>query len=93
MSKIEIIDNFLNKDDFEELKVFLMSRDIKKTFNSSKSSLFKKLSIISILLIKNYYFILSSLGKLQNNSEPSSVTLIASDASTPQSPNCITAII
>ena len=25
MSKIEIIDNFLNKDDFEELKVFLMS--------------------------------------------------------------------
>ena len=25
MSKIEIIDNFLNKDDFNELKVFLMS--------------------------------------------------------------------
>ena len=25
MSKIEIIDNFLNKDDFEELKLFLMS--------------------------------------------------------------------
>ena len=25
MSKIEIIDNFLNKDDFEELKIFLMS--------------------------------------------------------------------
>jgi hypothetical protein len=25
MSKIEIIDNFLNKDDFDELKVFLMS--------------------------------------------------------------------
>ena len=25
MSKIEIIDDFLNKDDFEELKVFLMS--------------------------------------------------------------------
>ena len=25
MSKIQIIDNFLNQDDFEELKLFLMS--------------------------------------------------------------------
>ena len=25
MSKIEIIDNFLNKEDFEELRIFLMS--------------------------------------------------------------------
>ena len=31
--------------------------------------------------------------KLQNNSDPVSVTLIDSDDSTPQSPNCITAII
>ena len=35
----------------------------------------------------------SSLDKLQNNSEPFSVTLTASLASTPQLPNCITAII
>ena len=39
------------------------------------------------------YFICKSLGKLQNNSLPLSVILTDSDASTPQSPNCITAII
>ena len=35
----------------------------------------------------------NSLDKLQNNSEPFSVTLTDSLASTPHSPNCITAII
>ena len=45
------------------------------------------------LVLDTYSLIYKSLESLQKASQPFSVTLIDSDASTPQSPNCITAII
>ena len=51
------------------------------------------LSICENLFQGFYCLIRNSLDKLQNNSDPVSVTLTDSLASTPQSPNCITAII
>ena len=51
------------------------------------------LSICENLFQGFYYLICNSRDKLQNNSEPFSVTLTASLDSTPQPSNCITAII
>ena len=67
----------------------IVEQNISDAFDFAKNSPFPS----EEELFEGIYLICNFLDKLQNNSEPFSVTLTDSLASTPQSPNCITAII